>query len=182
MHFFNISCIFVWFLNMSQKLLKLLTALKNILNFLLHWEIRQHGQEKCISSNLYVTYVKEEKNRLKGDSNQTTCDRRHNGRGDGPHTLHAVIVLSFTGRPVISALSFFIVWMHACLSLGTGQRASGGFLGLSPRQPLLSTQSPNTSQISFDLESDVRFERRPRYELHPHLGRWGRVERGREVH
>lgn len=60
----------------------------------------------------------------------------------------------------VSLSAVILLCMSAC-SLGTGQRASGDPLGLSPYQPLLGPQSPNTSQTSFDLESDVRFERRP---------------------
>lgn len=57
-----------------------------------------------------------------------------------------------------------LLCMNVCERSEFGNGAKGQWRP-SWAQPLLGPQSPNTSQTSFDLDSDVRFERRPRKQL-----------------
>lgn len=57
-----------------------------------------------------------------------------------------------------------LLCMNVCERSEFGNRAKGQWWP-SWAQPLLGPQSPNTSQNSFDLDSDVRFERRPRKQI-----------------
>jgi len=69
--------------------------------------------------------------------------------------------------------------MYVCERSEFGNRSKGQWRS-SWAQPLLGLQSPNTSQTSFDLESNVKFKGRPQKNLSWTVG--AELKRVGEVH